>query len=81
MTELKPCPFCGGKAYLEKQHRAFIGGETTKVCFVRCLKCNARSGRYKISDYGKTSHSWEAREKAVEAWNSRANEKEMGVEL
>lgn len=22
-TKIKPCPFCGGKAYLERSHRAF----------------------------------------------------------
>ena len=71
MAELKPCPFCGGEAYLERSHRAFIGAKSTKVSFVRCKECNARSGRFKINDYGHTSHSVEAEASAIEAWNRR----------
>lgn len=73
-TKIKPCPFCGGKAYLERSHRAFINAETTKVTFVRCTVCNARSGRVNISDYGRTSSSVEASSKAVRAWNRRAGD-------
>ena len=72
-NELKPCPFCGGRAYLERSHRAFIDAETTKVTFVRCTVCNARSGRVNIADYGRTSSSIEASNKAVAAWNRRAD--------
>lgn len=69
--ELKKCPFCGGDAYLERSHRAFIDGKPTKVCFVRCVSCNARSGRTNILEYGHSSHSKDAEEKAVELWNRR----------
>lgn len=69
--ELLPCPFCGGEAFLEKSHRAFIDGETTKVALVRCKVCNARGGRIKLSDYGKSSHSLEAETEAVNRWNKR----------
>lgn len=72
MIELKPCPFCGGKAYLERHHRAFINGETSIVTYVRCTVCNARSGREKIADYGRTSRSSEAERKVIEAWNKRS---------
>lgn len=68
---LKPCPFCGGEAYLETNSRAFIHGETTKVAYVRCKRCNARSGRYELRDFGKSSHSSEANELATDAWNRR----------
>jgi len=68
---LKPCPFCGGEAYLEKSHRAFINGKTTKVTFVRCLKCNARSSRENIADYGHSSCSTEAELKVISMWNRR----------
>lgn len=71
MHSIKRCPFCGGKPYLETNHRAFINGETTKVAFVRCKDCNARSQRFALGEYGHTSHSREANEKAVEAWNRR----------
>lgn len=71
ITEMKVCPFCGGKPYLERSHRAFVDGKPTKVTFVRCSVCNARSGRVNISDYEHTSHSIEAENKAIEMWNRR----------
>ncbi len=76
-AELKNCPFCGGESILEYNHRAFINGQTTKVSFVRCKVCNARSGRFKLTDFGCTSHSKEANEKAVDAWNKRDNAVEV----
>lgn len=72
---LKPCPFCGGKARLEQSHRAFINSKSTKVAFVYCTECNARSGRVNLADYGCTSHSDEACQKVVEAWNRREEPK------
>lgn len=69
---LKQCPFCGGKPYLETNHRAFIKGETAKVAYVRCRNCNARTERFELRDFGRTSFSKDANEKAIEAWNRRA---------
>lgn len=71
MEQPKPCPFCGGRAVLERAHRAFIGGETTRVALVRCTACSARSGRVKLSDYGATSSCGRACVKAIELWNRR----------
>ena len=73
MIELKPCPFCGGKPYLETRHRAFIQAQTTRVAFVRCTKCNARTNRFELQSFGRTSSSKEANEKAAEAWNRRTD--------
>jgi hypothetical protein len=71
MRVLKPCPFCGGRPILETCHRAFIGGESTRVAFVRCSRCNARSGRIELRKYGASSHSQKANQIAVDAWNAR----------
>ena len=69
--KLKKCPFCGGEAYLERSHRAFINAKSTRGCFVRCTNCNARSGRKSVSEYGHTSYSIDAEEAVVEMWNRR----------
>ena len=74
MAELKPCPFCGGKPYLETNHRAFINAKTTKVAYVRCRDCEARTQRFELKAFGRTSHSGAANEKAIEAWNRRAED-------
>lgn len=66
--ELKPCPHCGGKAYLERDHRAFINAQSARVSFVRCTVCNARSGRFMHKPENTTA---EACQKAIEAWNKR----------
>ena len=71
MAELKPCPFCGGKPYLETSHRAFIKAKTTKVAFVRCRSCEARTGRFELSAFGRSSFSEEANRRAIDAWNRR----------
>ena len=74
MDELKPCPFCGGKPYLETRHRAFIKAQTTRVAFVRCTECEARTQRFELQAFGHTSYSEEANKKAIEAWNRRAED-------
>ena len=74
MSELKPCPFCGGEAKLEKSTRAFVGGKSTKCSLVHCSKCNARTAKFDITDYGRSSHSLAARLDAIEAWNRRVHD-------
>lgn len=69
--EIKLCPFCGGVPKLERSSRAFIGGESTRVAYIWCTNCNARSPRVPLSKYGKTSASVEAEVEAVNAWNRR----------
>lgn len=69
---LLPCPFCGGKPMIEGNHRGFVNGESARIAFVRCSKCNARSERIPVSKYGCTSYSIEAVREAVNSWNRRA---------
>ena len=59
MDELKPCPFCGGKAEL----RHFAGINVTS--YVRCMDCKAQTFEFRIS----TEQSSD--EEAIEAWNRR----------
>lgn len=57
MTELKPCPFCGGEAFVR-----YI----MPCSAVQCEKCGASTGIY--SDY---YEEVDGRSKAIEAWNRR----------
>lgn len=63
MDELKPCPFCGGEAFLhfDAETRAVHKNITGKEIgnWVTCKKCFAESGY---------CHTTEA---AIEAWNRR----------
>lgn len=59
MTELKPCPFCGGKAdwfVLEKMNNE-------KLYYVECSYCFARTGYYfteyeSIKEWNKRTPDW-----------------------
>lgn len=76
MSELKPCPFCGGEASADGQvkyhgkHDAFWSDRKriTKAHYVNCMKCG-------ISNRGLLGHRTQAA--AIAAWNRRA-EKEEG---
>ena len=56
-TELKPCPFCGGRAELH---------EEGNYCLVKCTQCGAETGIVRMS------LKYCANEKVIEAWNRRA---------
>ena len=71
---VKSCPFCGGKPQLETHQRGFVNGKPTKVCYVRCTFCNARSLRVDLEAYKKKNRSAEAIRDVVEAWNERTDE-------
>ena len=59
--ELKPCPFCGGKARVViKSFDVFMNG-----AFVICEKCGART------DLIETNAEYSAKDRAVEYWNKR----------
>ena len=67
--KLKPCPFCGGEAVVDKYH---VRGYEPAISFeVRCSLCKQkRTGGYFDTVY--KSEEW-ARKKAIEAWNTRPN--------
>ena len=63
-NELKPCPFCGGKA--TTSHGVAV--TTEHFFFVSCEKCHSRTGNAYKWQYGENYE-----QKAIEAWNRRAD--------
>ena len=78
MTELKPCPFCGGKA--DVKHGTIYMDETYRV---ECSLCLCMTKRVFVNNpsllpNGKLNpdtrySALQAIEKAVELWNRRAD--------
>ena len=66
-TELKPCPFCGGKIRLF--HTEHFDTRRRRFDY-NCLKCNAYISLMAISRY-KSAKANAA--EAVEIWNRRAD--------
>lgn len=79
MNELRPCPFCGGRAV--DLHATYYGGgerrNKPRVAFyVRCGACGARGPMFKargegFSPISERDHDRQ-RARALDAWNRRA---------
>lgn len=54
MSELKPCPFCGGRAKIEKI-------QVTGNYRVSCEKCPVTVGRYWYFEESKAIEAWNRR--------------------
>lgn len=82
MAELKPCPFCGGKAVVGvRSYGTYNTNESSLIGFeIRCEECNAaRDGTYgeiyvRLLDTGELDAYKDDRETAIAAWNRRAEE-------
>ena len=61
MAELKPCPFCGGRAIMKVVPHAPTGKDYTPQCA-------------DASCCGRLTKKWLCRETAVYAWNRRADD-------
>ena len=63
MNELKPCPFCGGKAIL------WVNQMYPEMrSYIQCMKCGAKTDEFMIST------NFSSDDRAAEAWNRRAEE-------
>lgn len=67
MNDLKPCPFCGGKAEFVESRES--------ICWVRCTCCNASGKKWAVS-FAKGA-VLRARKTVFENWNSRPIEEDL----
>lgn len=61
-NELKPCPFCGGKAILDRED-------------IFCRDCRVKLDIYEFISTGEACNYQEAVKCAVDTWNRRDGEK------
>ena len=72
MSELKPCPFCGGEAKTINHPASW--NKNILVAYVRCETCQVNGTPFELN----TNHTYkdgaEYIYKAIEAWNRRATD-------
>ena len=68
MTELKPCPFCGGEAMIA--HGRCVDDESVITTTVLCKKCLVGIFRYR--ENGHDFEVYFTEQTAADAWNRRA---------
>ena len=78
---LRPCPFCGGKARFEQTACGTTDASSCKLSFsIRCAKCSATApnsyGYVAVNlSYSGDLNLWhDDRGSAIKAWNRRAND-------
>ncbi len=80
MTELKPCPFCGEKAYIKEYANGHKNKGNTREFVanyeVGCKSCGIHfnyESRF-VLENGQPKFSQNGYDKCVEVWNRRVNE-------
>lgn len=69
--DMKPCPFCGGEAILERKSRTVVHGATRRNTYVRCTQCDSRGRRFLYFEFDPKK---QAENEAVNAWNRRVTD-------
>ena len=76
--ELKPCPFCGGKATMDQTSYGTKDGSACLGFKICCVKCHATAPRadghvlVKLGMNGEVFTWQDDRQEACKAWNRRA---------
>lgn len=67
MSELKPCPFCGGSAkFRRRRNGPYLEN------FVKCRGCNCRSGVVIVPVLSAAARIDESEREAIREWQRRA---------
>lgn len=74
--KLKPCPFCGKEAIIQKKSSGQGNGEYTASFFIGCDSCKIGFTREStfVLDCDEVSFIRNGYEEAKELWNRRAND-------
>ena len=79
MTELKPCPFCGGEASVGFAHPDFMLKRLhNRYVFAGCKACGVVTPLFNANNKTRSPifnnvHTEQAKQKAIEVWNNRVN--------
>ena len=80
MPELKPCPFCGGKAVFVTKSIGHGGGCAIFDFEISCESCSAKAPKaygcieFYFDQYGEVKVHKDEKQKAIEAWNRRTGD-------
>ncbi len=77
--ELKPCPFCGGKAKFRPITSSIHGANRGFLFRIECSGCGATLPKqyeleYIFTELGGLKAVVDERETAIKSWNRRAND-------
>lgn len=78
MSNIKPCPFCGGDGELVKVSRGYDMGHLKDAFRCGCWNCNIYSAQYQSDIYqdddGDVITVKNGASLAIEAWNTRSDD-------